>query len=132
MSAPETPDSPPLAGWALNYVPKRPAERVPLTPDASSVKPATTAAATGAAAPGGIFAIDVALFNSNARAAQLVNEMAAARYRAYAREIDLGDRGRMFEVMVGPFLSRAEADADLARIRARPGFEDARVVSSAP
>src|SRR5205085_10492341 len=69
--------------------------RVPLTPDAA----AETASAPPAPAPGeparaGIFAIDVALFNSNARASRLAAELIAAAYPAYVKDLDLGDRDR--------------------------------------
>jgi hypothetical protein len=34
----------------------------------------------------------------------------------------------MYEVMVGPFPTRIDADAEAGRIRAIPGYADARVV----
>jgi cell division septation protein DedD len=132
MTAPEPPASP-LATFALKFQPKRAADRVPLTPDAAAdaaiVPPAPAAAEP---APAGIFAIDVALFNSTTRASRLATDLVAANHHAYVRDLDLGDRGHLFEVMVGPFASREEAGSELARIHALPGYEDARLVSSTP
>jgi cell division septation protein DedD len=85
-----------------------------------------------AAAATETFVIDVALFSSSARAARLAADLTAASYRAYVRDLQLGDRGRLYQVKVGPFASRAAADADIARIHATPGYADARVVSSTP
>jgi cell division septation protein DedD len=124
ITAPTPPPSP-LEAFALNFQPKRAAERVPLIPDAAADNaPLTT--------PPIIFAIDVALFNSTRRASRLVTELTTANYHAYVRDLDLGDRGHLYEVMVGPFASREEAATEAARIHAIPGYEDARVVSSAP
>jgi type II secretory pathway predicted ATPase ExeA/cell division septation protein DedD len=136
LSAPATPPSP-LAAPLIPFVSQTPGA-LPLAPDPDAGAPVPAPAASPAlpdsasAGPGGIFAIDVALFNSTTRAARLVADLTAAGHRAYARDIDLGDRGHLFEVMVGPFAARADADGELARIRVRPGYDDARVVASAP
>ena len=131
MTAPEPPASP-LPEFALTFQPRRPAERVPLTPATAPDAPNGPNTPNAASAmPDGIFAIDVALFNSRTRASRLVAELTAGNYRAYLKDLDLGDRGHLFEVMVGPFATRAAADAELARIQALPGYEDARVVSAA-
>jgi type II secretory pathway predicted ATPase ExeA len=127
VAAPEPPASP-LESFALNFVPRRQPERATVTPDAGSTAPLAPAAAATAES----FVIDVALFSSSARAVRLVADLTAAHYRAYVRDLQLGDRGHLYQVKVGPFASRAAADAEMARIHATPGYADARVVSSAP
>jgi hypothetical protein len=127
VAAPEPPASP-LESFALNFVPRRQPERAAVTPDAGSMAPLPP----GAAATAESFVIDVALFSSSARAVRVVADLAAANYRAYVRDLQLGDRGRLYQVKVGPFASRAAADAEMARIHATPGYADARVVSSTP
>ena len=119
-------------------MPKRAPERVPLTPDTSQAG-GRAGAPNGAAvpppaatAPPGIFAIDVALFSSSTRASRLIDELTATGYRAYVKDLDLGDRGHLYEVVVGPFATRAEADTTVEQIHAMPGYGDARVVSSTP
>jgi type II secretory pathway predicted ATPase ExeA/cell division septation protein DedD len=104
------------------------ADAVPLTrdqhPDSDSGR--------SAAAPGskGVYAIDVALFNSTTRARRLVDELTAAGYHAYQRDLDLGDRGRLHEVLVGLYATRDAADTDLARIRAIRGYQDATLTAA--
>ncbi len=128
-ATPEAPDSH-YEAFALTFRPKRVPKSVPLAPivdqNAAALAPAATSAGPG------IFAIDVALFSSSARASGLVEQLGAAGFRAYVKDLDLGDRGHLHEVVAGPFATRAETDAALARIRALPGFGDARAISSAP
>jgi type II secretory pathway predicted ATPase ExeA/cell division septation protein DedD len=126
INAPKPPASP-LGVSAWKPKPKPATERIPLTPDAAA-DPSLAAPAPAAA---GIYSIDVALFNSTTRASVLVTDLLAANHHAYVRDLDLGDRGHLYEVMVGPFAGREEADAELARIHAIPGYADARMVSSA-
>ena len=72
------------------------------------------------------------LFNTEGRAARVAKDLTAASYRAYVKDLNLGARGHMYEVVVGPFASLAEAEAQIARIRAIPGYQDARLVSPTP
>ena len=58
-----------------------------------------------------------------------MQELSAAGYHAYQNDVDLGDRGHLFEVLVGMYPSREAAVADAERIRDIPGYQDARVVS---
>jgi cell division septation protein DedD len=125
--APEAPLSP-YEPFALNFAPQR---AKPSVPPASSAEPGG-AVAVQPPVEAGIFAIDVALFSSSSRASRLVVELGASGYPAYVKDLDLGQRGQMYEVIVGPFSSRADADTEVERIHAIPGYGDARVVSSAP
>jgi cell division septation protein DedD len=129
--APEAPESH-FEAFALKFQPKRTAERVPLAPAADQTAEGVAMAPAAEPAGPGVFAIDVALFSSSARASRVRDQLIAAGYRAYIKDLDLGDRGRLYEVVVGPFALRAETDAVAARIRAIPGFADARILSSAP
>jgi type II secretory pathway predicted ATPase ExeA/cell division septation protein DedD len=74
------------------------------------------------------YAIDVALFASAWRADRLVKELAAAGYSTYQVLVDLGPAGQKRVVLVGNYLTEAEAERDLIRIRQIPGYIDARVI----
>jgi type II secretory pathway predicted ATPase ExeA/cell division septation protein DedD len=85
----------------------------------------TTSAAT---AVGAIekFAIQVASFNTLARAQSLVDELARDGRKARAVTLDYGPpRGQLVQVLVGEYRSVEEAQPDLARLREQ--FEDARL-----
>ena len=56
------------------------------------------------------YVLEVALFGSASRAARLVEELAAAGFRAFEQPLGLGLRGSFRQVMVGPFATREEAD----------------------
>jgi cell division septation protein DedD len=98
---------------------------------AQPAQPAPQVTAIPASEPAESFTIDVALFSSRGRASALAADLTGANYPAYVKDLVLEDR-HMFEVVVGPFSSRADADAGVARIRAIPGYDDARVVASGP
>ena len=68
----------------------------------------------------------------NVRNAELVSSTSspAASFRAFHRPLDLGSRGYFRQVLIGPFTTRAEADADLERLHRRGGHEDARVAGA--
>ena len=119
-----TATAPAVESSALNAQPKRGAQEAPPAP-AVAVSPAAPAVPVTAAGP---FAIDVALFNSTTRASRLAAELTAVHYLAYVRNLELGERGRQYQVKIGPFASREAADAEVARVHATPGFADARVV----
>jgi general secretion pathway protein A len=72
------------------------------------------------------YAIAVATFESRTRAARLVDELTRAGYRAREVELDLGPRGRFLQVIVDGYSSAVEVESDLQRIRALPGYGDAR------
>jgi general secretion pathway protein A len=103
------------------------ADVVPLTGD----QHAASDSGKSTAPPGskGVYAIDVALFNSDTRARRLVDELTAAGYHAYQHDLDLGDRGHLHEVLVGLYTTRDAADTDLARIRAIRGYQDAALTA---
>ncbi len=103
-------------------------------PNASAASPDAAASARAAAegsASGG-YVVEVALFTTSQRGARLVDELAAASFRAYQRPLDLGSRGFYRQVLIGPFATRAEADSDLERLHRRGGYADARVSRHLP
>ena len=72
------------------------------------------------------FAIQVASFNTLARAEALVGELARDGHKARAVTLDYGPpRGQLVQVLVGEYRSLAEAQADLTRLREQ--FADAQL-----
>jgi septal ring-binding cell division protein DamX len=97
-------------------------------PAAAAISPPSgesTAAARPTAAAGVVrYIIQVASFEDELRAGQLVAQLAAAGYRAYETSFQL-DGDPWWQVSVGAYATSAEAQVDLAHIRAIPGYEDA-------
>jgi general secretion pathway protein A len=73
------------------------------------------------------YSIQVASFENSARADRLVSELMAAGFRARSVEFRFGD-GAVFQIRIDGYRSAAQAHKDLARIRERPGYDDARVI----
>jgi len=120
--------SPPVSSAASPSTPQTPSPTVsPQTAPGAGSREAPAPATGGA---GGVYAIDVALFASRARAAQAVEQLKAAGYSAYQEDLDLGDRGQLHEVLVGTFRSREEAESVAIRIRDIPDYKDARVTTT--
>jgi len=78
----------------------------------------------------GKYIIQVASFEDEARANQLVAELAAAGYRAYHSRFAL-DGEPWWQVSVGPFATHAEGEVDLEKVREIPGYDDATLRSIA-
>jgi type II secretory pathway predicted ATPase ExeA len=131
-----------LLGWrtyqsfaepsAAVLAPARPAARAverpaPAPPTASEVAQTDDLTAVSQAAGG--FDVGVALFSGAGRAMRLETELEAAGYRASTWVVEL-EAGQMYEVRTGPYDTREAAQADADRIRALPGYADARVVPS--
>ena len=77
----------------------------------------------------GEYLVAVALFTTSRRADQLVDALTAAGLPAMQRELQLQQR-LMQQIVLGPYLSRSDAAADLRRLQAIGGYDDARVVAS--
>jgi general secretion pathway protein A len=73
------------------------------------------------------FAIQVASFQTLARAERLAQELTNTGYDARAIELNLGQSGRIVAVMVGDYATEQDATRDLTALRSRLGFSDARV-----
>jgi hypothetical protein len=89
----------------------------------------TESAASAVSGESKDYVIQVASFESRARAERLVEELTNAGYRAREVELDLGPpRGRLLQVIVGGYSSALEVERDLQRIRELPGYSDARLL----
>jgi type II secretory pathway predicted ATPase ExeA len=73
------------------------------------------------------FAIQVASFQTLARAEHLAQQLTNTGYDARAIELNPGQSGRIVEVMVGDYGTEQDAARDLTALRSQLGFPDARV-----
>ena len=69
------------------------------------------------------------MFASRDRADQLVDTLTQAGLPAMQRPFQLR-RQQVQQVVLGPFFSRAHAVADLRRLQALGGYDDAKVIDS--
>lgn len=97
----------------------------PAAPPADA--PADRQAAPVAAVATGEYLIAVGLFANRARADRLVDQLTQAGLPAAQRPFQLRTRP-VQQVVLGPFASRPAAVADLQRLRALGGFDDANVI----
>ncbi|MDP1572214.1 MAG: AAA family ATPase [Vicinamibacterales bacterium] len=81
------------------------------------------------AVSGGEYLISVGLFASRAHADRLVDELTQAGLPASQRPFQLRTR-QVQQVVLGPFSSHPDAVADLQRLRALGGFDDANVLGA--
>lgn len=122
-----------ISAITLPAAPKKIVPAVPPTalPNEASPSPAAIRSVTLSAVEpgeGDRFAIQVASFESALRAQRLVEELTGGGYRARSVELDFGPpRGRLIQVLVGGYRTAADAEPDLARMRALPGFADAQL-----
>jgi cell division septation protein DedD len=126
---PQTPDAPAPAVRAL-VLPDAAADVAPITASAPEPAPAAPAEASAPAAAiaSADYLVAVGVFASRERADQLADTLAGAGLPAMQRSLQRGAR-QLNQIVLGPFLSHAEAAADLQRLRALGGFDDARVVA---
>ena len=80
-----------------------------------------------APATAGDYLVSVGLFSSPVRADQLVEELTQAGLPAMQRPFRLRQRD-VQQIVLGPFFSRVDAVADLRRLQARGGYDDATVI----
>jgi type II secretory pathway predicted ATPase ExeA len=78
-------------------------------------------------AGGPAYGIQIASFESEDRAAQLAQLLAAAGIPARVIERDRGEAGRWHQVLADGYTSFATAEADLLRVRNMKGYADARL-----
>ena len=108
----------------------------PLVPLAAAVREEPVSgmprggASVSAAAVAGDYLVAVGLFASRERADQLVDALTQAGLPAMQRPFQLR-RQEMQQIVLGPFFSRSEAVAELQRLRALGGYDDARVIGAA-
>jgi general secretion pathway protein A len=77
-------------------------------------------------------ALQMATFQSSARARQAIEELRNAGYRVYSVELPPRDGERMVTVLLGPYTELASAERDLDAARQLPGYGTARVVEAIP
>jgi type II secretory pathway predicted ATPase ExeA len=123
-SAPELPGVPeaPAAAAVPAIAPLETpvADTTPTLESAPPLEPVSVAAAE--------FLVAVGLFSSTERADQLVDTLTNAGLPAMQRAFQLRQRP-MQQIVLGPFPSRSDALADLRRLQALGGYDDARVIS---
>jgi hypothetical protein len=111
-----------MAEPVLPEPPDRPTLAVPII-----VLPAAPAIAAARAVVSGEYLVAVGLFASAERADRLVHELMQAGLRVCQRPFQLRSQS-VQQVVLGPFGNRADAVADLQRLRSRGGHDDAQVV----
>ena len=74
------------------------------------------------------FLIQMATFQSSARAAESAEQFQAAGHTAVSVEVPLRDGKRAFAVFLGPYTERAQAERELQRAQSTPGYGSGRVV----
>jgi cell division septation protein DedD len=123
-----------LAPVALPAAPAAPARVVtgltppeaPLTdaPSGAASEPAPTSAAAAAA---GEFVVAVGVFGNRDTADAIVDRLTQAGLPAMQRQVQLR-RQQAQQVVLGPYFSQVDAAADLKRLQAMGGHDDARVI----
>ena len=73
------------------------------------------------------YAIQVASFQTLARAERLAQQLTNSSYDARAIELNLGSNGRIVQVLVGDYATEQDAARDLTALQSQLGFLDARV-----
>ena len=73
------------------------------------------------------YAIQVASFQTLARAERLAQQLTNSSYDARAIELNLGPNGRIVQVLVGDYATEQDATRDLTTLQSELGFADARV-----
>jgi cell division septation protein DedD len=106
-----------------------PRER-PATAPSSVAAPAAAAPAARpapAGTPQQTWVVQVAAFANPQRSAGMVQRLVAAGLPGYAVLADLGSRGELTLVRIGPYASAEEADRARDRLRSSPDYEGAFV-----
>jgi general secretion pathway protein A len=76
--------------------------------------------------------LQMATFQSSARARQAIQELRDAGFQAYSVELAPQDGERMLTVLLGPYTELATAERDLDAARQLPGYNTARLVEAVP
>ena len=76
--------------------------------------------------------VQMATFQSSARAQQAIQELRDAGFQAYSVELPPQGGDRMLTVLLGPYTEPAAAERDLDAARQLPGYNTARLVQAGP
>ena len=98
-------------------------------PEAPLADAPATVTPTSTVADSGDYLVVVGLFASRDRADQLVDTLTRAGLPVMQRPFELR-RQQVQQVVLGPFFSRADAVADLRRLQALGGHDDAKVIDT--
>jgi type II secretory pathway predicted ATPase ExeA/cell division protein FtsN len=111
------------------------AAAAPVAPEPAAVAPAAeppaVAPAPASSDASGGYLIAVGVFANRGRADQLLDTLAGAGLPVMQRTLQRGTR-ELNQIVLGPFLSRADAGVDLQRLRGLGGFDDARIITEEP
>jgi cell division septation protein DedD len=113
----------------------RPSSVVTPTVEAKAPPAASVAAASRevpVVQPAPKVALQMATFQSSARAQQALEQLRNAGYRAYMVELAPQNGDRMLTVFVGPYSDASDAERDLDAARLIPDYATARVVQLMP
>jgi type II secretory pathway predicted ATPase ExeA/cell division septation protein DedD len=136
---PAVPEAPvqatPIEEPAKAMVTEAPAAEVPAPEAPVAEAPVVAAgvveaAGSASAAATGDYLVAVGLFASRERADQLVESLTQAGLPAMQRPFRFR-RQDVQQIVLGPFFSRSDAVADLRRLKAMGGYDDASVIDSA-
>ena len=64
------------------------------------------------------YVLQVAFAREPEAAQALLERLAAGGYQVFIYEVDRGDKGLWYKVLIGPFVEKAEAEAMAARLKA--------------
>jgi general secretion pathway protein A len=76
--------------------------------------------------------LQMATFQSSARAQQAIQELRDAGFSAYSVELSSAEGERLLTVLLGPYIERSAAERDLDAARHLPGYDSARLVEATP
>lgn len=123
-NGPTTEAAPDQAPMALVPVAQLPLAAAPVVQ-----APLAQAVPSAPAAVAGNYLVGVGLFSSQARADQLVDVLTQAGLPVMQRPFQMRQR-EVQQIVLGPFFSRADAVADLQRLKALGGYDDATVIDA--
>ena len=108
--------------------PALPEAPAPALPGLAPVEaPSAADSASASAVPSGQYLVAVGMFSSRERADQIVDVLTQAGLPAMQRTVQLRQQ-QVQQIVLGPLLTRADAVAELRRLQALGGYDDARVI----
>jgi len=100
--------------------------------DPPPVQPAAATPSESAPIATPTVVLQMATFQSSARAQQAIQELRDAGFPAYRVELAPQDGQRMLTVLLGPYTDPAAAERDLEAARRLPGYNTGRLVEAVP
>jgi general secretion pathway protein A len=78
------------------------------------------------------YVVEVALFATSERADRLVEVLNQQQFAVFQRPLTLGSGRVLRQVLLGPYATREDAEAELQRLQQTSGYGDARVAETEP